>query len=176
MPDLILRQVSEILSKNMKENDPILIEKEGVLKVFGFIHEITPDKISIGAQGWLDRGTMTFHLKRPSKLTTDPIIIENVKLGSQEDARNGLERCHYLDLLRDEIYFFFNNDPKKDHLDPNVIDGATKEISLEELETIVKVLIPYKRGEYGFTTLEQVKEQAKNLGCIGSLVYYNGEE
>lgn len=163
----------------MKEGDIILIEKENEFQCFSTINFITPEEIGVGV-GSFNRKKESFHFRSSSK---GPKIIEGCHIGSKEEAERVLTEYSYRESLMNEVYFFFNNDPEKDHLDPDIMDGAMRAMKTEELEALVKTIIPYKRGEYGFSTIEQVKEESKkNLGSYNIIylqkrnVFYKKEE
>lgn len=161
----------------MKNGDYIVIEKPEVFQVIGQVNSVTPEKIRILSVGYLDRQTNTFYLKKKYG-NREEVAIEGCSVDTSDRGRSLLESHKYITLLRDEIYCFFNNDPNSDHLDPKIVNNALIPLTTPELEEIVKIIIPHKRGEYGFSSIEQVKEQSKNpitLHLLAALIYYNGE-
>ena len=155
----------------MKIGDIVLVRNEK-LDAVGNIDYIEDNKISV-ATGVYDIGTLEFSIKVSGKVE----IFKDCTLIEAEEASELLVKSIYRSLLEDEIYFFFNNDSKVDHLEPEIMDGATKILPLENLEKLVNIIIPYGRGEYKFTEIQQVKDKAKEISKKGSLsfLYLKGD-
>lgn len=155
----------------MEIGDIVLIQNEK-LDAVGNISYIDNNKISV-ASGIYNTGTLEFSIKVSGKVE----IFKNCTIIETEEASELLVKSIYRDLLEDETYFFFNNDSKIDHLEPEIMDNATKVLSLENLEKLVNIIIPYGRGEYGFTEIQQVKDKAKEISkkSSHSFLYLRGD-
>lgn len=152
----------------MKIGDIVLVRNER-LDAVGNIDYIDNNKISV-ASGIYDTETLEFSIKVSGKVE----IFKNCTI---EEASELLVKSIYRGLLEDEIYFFFNNDSEIDHLEPEIMDNATKILPLENLEKLVNIIIPYGRGEYKFTEIQQVKNKAKELSkeSSHSFLYLRGD-
>lgn len=156
----------------MKIGDIVLVRNER-LDAVGNIDYIEDNKISV-ASGIYNTGTLEFSIKKFGKVE----IFKNCTIIETEEASELLVKSIYRSLLEDEIYFFFNNDSEVDHLEPaEIMDNATKILPLEDLEKLVNIIIPYGRGEYGFTEIQQVKDKAKELSKdrSHSFLYIKGD-
>ncbi len=149
-----------------KEGDIVLLESND-LKLCGTISFVDGETICIGAKKLYNTETKILSIKQGKKLKQ----FAGVEVASNEEAMELLTSVVYQNLLKDEIYFFFNNDKNTDHLDSDVMDNSTNQLSLGELENLVNIIIPYGRGEYGFTKIDQVKEQAKKDIKEGNVLY-----
>jgi len=152
----------------MKIGDIVLVRNER-LDAVGSITHIDNNKISV-ASGVYNVDTSEFSIKKSE-------IFKNCTIIETEEASELLVKSIYRNLLEDEIYFFFNNDSKVDHLEPEIMDNATKILPLENLENLVNIIIPYGRGEYKFTKIQQVKDKAKEISKEGrcSFWYLKGD-
>lgn len=152
----------------MKIGDIVLVRNER-LDAVGSITHIDNNKISV-ASGVYNMDTSEFSIKKSE-------IFKNCTIIETEEASELLVKSIYRNLLEDEIYFFFNNDSKVDHLEPEIMDNATKILPLENLENLVNIIIPYGRGEYKFTKIQQVKDKAKEISKEGrcSFWYLKGD-
>ena len=98
-------------------------------------------------------------------------LIPDCTLEVSKEAREVLETLAIRDLMYDEIYFFLNNDKKRDHLDPDRIDSALRKLTLEELTKITEVMLPYGMGECGFKNIEELKNRAKRSKTDYCILY-----
>lgn len=155
----------------MKIGDIVLVRNER-LDAVGNIDYIENNKISV-ASGVYNMDTSEFSIKKSGKVE----VFKNCTIIETEEAYELLVISIYRNLLEDEIYFFFNNDSKVDHLEPEIMDNATKILPLESLENLVNIIIPYGRGEYKFTKIQQVKDKAKEISKEGrcSFLYLKGD-
>ena len=94
---------------------------------------------------------------------------------SDQEARDVLETLAIRDLMNDEIYFFFNNDKKGDHLSSDRVDVALNRLTMEELTTITEIILPYGMGECGFGSIEELKMRAKQSNTNYCIEYLQNE-
>lgn len=149
-----------------KEGDVVLLESKD-LKLCGQITFVDEETICIGSNKLYNTETKILSIKQGKKLKQ----FAGVEVASNKEAMELLSSVVYKELLKEEIYFFFNNDKNTDHLDPEIMDNSTNELSLNKLESLVNIIIPYGRGEYGFTKIDQIREQAKKNIEEGTVLY-----
>lgn len=148
--------------ENLHIGDPVKIyrNQDNDVIIIGNIVSIKNDIVKIG---WSFYNPKTKELKlRHHIINSDERIIPDCTLVSDQEARDVLETRAIRDLMNDEIYFFFNNDKREDHLESDRIDVALNRLTLEELTKITETILPYGMGEYGFKNIEELREKAKD--------------
>ena len=157
--------------KNLYIGDPVKIyrNQDNSVIIIGNISSINNYLIKIGCS-FYDLKTKELRLRR-NLIDKDEQIIPDCTLVSDQESREVLETHAIRDLMNDEIYFFLNNDKKRDHLDSDRIDAALSKLSIEELTTITEIILPYDMGECGFKSIEELKRKAKKSKTEYCIIY-----
>ena len=157
--------------ENLHLGDPVKIyrNQDNATIIIGNIVSIKNDIVKIG---WSLYYLKTKELKlRHHIIDSDEQLIPDCTLVSDQEAREVLETCAIRNLMCDEIYFFFNNDKERDHLD----SAALSKLSIEELTNITETILPYGMGECGFKSIEELKRRAKQSNTNYCIEYLQNE-
>lgn len=127
-----------------KVGDPVsIISEEKQILLCGIITSYHDDIIHIGGLGhFFNCSTNTLSYKRNKKRR----IRKNCSIIYSESTREKLESIAFRDLMRDEIYWFFNGGFDADHLPVDVFDKALDKLSIDQLEKLSSILIQFGMG------------------------------
>lgn len=142
----------------LKVGDPVsIISEKNQTLLRGIITSYYDDIIRIGNFGYLfncSTNTLTYKRNKKKRIRKNCFIIYS------ESTREELESLAFKDLMRDEIYWFFNGGSDVVRLPIDTFDKALDKLSIDQLEKLSSILVPFGMGTK--KNLDELKIISKN--------------